>query len=80
MLHRFCCLNLFSNGFVKDIGLRPMRITDAIEHLFGRLVEGVAAKTLARHASAHSTHEGWRLFHNTAARCADDEQKGQHNC
>jgi len=85
VLPSFCCLNLFSlnllsNGVVNDIELRPMRITDAIDPLFGRLVEGVAAKTLARHASAHSTHEGWRLFHNTAARCADDEQKGQHNC
>jgi hypothetical protein len=73
-------LNLCSNVFVNDIGLRRLRITDAIEHLFGRLVEGVAAKTLARHASAHSTHEGWRLFHNTAACCSDDEQKRQHNC
>jgi hypothetical protein len=73
-------LNLFSNGVVNDIALRPMRFTDAVEHHFGRLVEGVAAKTLARHASAHSTHEGWRLSHNTAARCSDDEQKSQHKC
>jgi hypothetical protein len=54
-----------------------MRITDAIDPLFGRFVEGVAAKTLARHASAHSTHEGWRLFHNTAARCPDAEHQPQ---
>ncbi len=80
MLLSLCCLNLFSNGFVNDIGLRPMRITDAIDHLFGRLVGGVAAKTLARHASAHSTHECWRLFHNTAASCSDDEQNSQHKC
>ncbi len=76
----FCYLNLFSQDFVSDIGLRPMRIIDAIEHLFGRFVEGVAAKTLARHASAHLTHEGWRLSHNTADRCSDDEQKSQQKC
>ena len=55
-------MNLFSNGVVQDIALRPMRITDAIDPLFGRFVEGVAAKTLARHASAHSTQEAGDSF------------------
>ena len=57
MLPSFCCLNLFSlnllsNGVVNDIELRPMRITDAIDPLFGRFVEGVAATTEAARVEA----------------------------
>ena len=52
MQRSLCRLNLFSNGVVQDIALRPMRITDAIDPLFGRFVEGVAATTEAARVEA----------------------------
>ena len=74
----FCCLHLFSKFFVKDVGLRPMRRAEAIDHR-GRLVEGVAAKTLAHHASAQSTRKAGDSP-TTVASWSDEEQKTQHKC
>jgi hypothetical protein len=75
----FCCLHHFSKSFVKDVGLRPMRRADAIDHLASRLDDRVSAKTLASHASAQSTRKAGDSP-TTVASWSDEEQKTQHKC
>ena len=79
-----CFLNIFSNGSVNDIARRPMRITDAIEHLthavdafFGLAVQRFAAKRLPRQAFAHSKRKAGDFSTTTAAGCSIDEDEPQ---
>ncbi len=55
----FCC-DVASESLVRGFVRRPNRLTHAINLLFGR--ELVAAKGLARQASAHSTQEAGDSF------------------